>query len=221
LLYLTATGPDIMFAASLLAWFMYNPTKKHMGTAKRVLRYIQGTIDFGILFERGKETTLIGYCDSDWAGSEDDMRSTSGYAFTLGSGMFSWASIKQNTVALSTVEAEYVFAAEATSQAKWLRFVLEDFGEEQVEGTQIICDNTSAIAMAKNPVFHQKIRHITRKFHFIREAIQAKEIELVYCRTEEQVAYILTKALPKDRFVYLRELLGVKSANGLEWSVDV
>ncbi|CAL2267031.1 unnamed protein product [Prunus armeniaca] len=221
LLYLTATRPDIMFAASLLARFMHNPTKKHMGTAKRVLRYIQGTIDFGIVFEKGKETTLIGYCDSDWAGSEDDMRSTSGYAFTLGSGVFSWASIKQNTVALSTAEAEYVSAAEATSQAKWLRFVLEDFGEEQIEGTQIMCDNTSAIAMAKNPVFHQKSRHINRKFHFIQEAIQAKEIELVYCRTEEQIADILTKALPKDRFAYLRELLGVKSAKGLEGNVGV
>ncbi|CAL9006850.1 unnamed protein product [Prunus brigantina] len=221
LLYLTATRPDIMFAASLLARFMHNPTKKHMGTAKRVLRYIQGTIDFGIIFEKGKETTLIGYCDSDWAGSEDDMRSTSGYAFTMGSGVFSWASIKQNTVALSTAEAEYISAAEATSQAKWLRFVLEDFGEKQIEGTQIMCDNTSAIAMAKNPVFHQKSRHINRKFHFIREAIQAKEIELVYCRTEEQIADILTKALPKDRFAYLRELLGVKSAKGLEGNVGV
>ncbi|CAL2249791.1 unnamed protein product [Prunus armeniaca] len=221
LLYLTATRPDIMFATSLLARFMHNPTKKHMGIAKRVLRYIQGTIDFGIVFEKGKETTLIGYCDSDWAGSEDDMRSTSGYVFTMGSGVFSWASIKQNTVALSTAEAEYISAAEATSQAKWLRFVLEDFGEEQIEGTQIMCDNTSAIAMAKNPVFHQKSRHINRKFHFIREAIQAKEIELVYCRTEEQIADILTKALPKDRFAYLRELLGVKSAKGLEGNVGV
>ncbi|BBG92635.1 hypothetical protein Prudu_000428, partial [Prunus dulcis] len=190
LLYLTATRPDII---------------KHMGTAKRVLRYIQGTLDFGIEFIKGKSATLIGYCDSDWAGSEDDRRSTSGYAFTLGSGMFSWASIKQNT-------AEYVSAAEATSQAKWLRFVLEDFGEEQVEGTPILCDNTSAIAMAKNPVFHQKTRHISRKFHFIREAIQAKEIELIYCKTEDQIADILTKALSKDRFVYLRDLLGVKSA---------
>ncbi|KAI5342232.1 hypothetical protein L3X38_010107 [Prunus dulcis] len=221
LLYLTATRPDIMFASSLLARFMHNPTRKHMGTAKRVLRYIQGTLDFGIEFIKGKSATLIGYCDSDWAGSEDDRRSTSGFAFTLGSGMFSWASIKQNTVALSTAEAEYVSAAEATSQAKWLRFVLEDFGEEQVEGTPILCDNTSAIAMAKNPVFHQKTRHISRKFHFIREAIQAKEIELIYCKTEDQIADILTKALSKDRFVYLRDLLGVKSAKGLEGSVDV
>ncbi|BBG93443.1 hypothetical protein Prudu_001453 [Prunus dulcis] len=149
------------------------------------------------------------------------MRSTSGYAFTLGSGMFSWASIKQNTVALSTAEAEYVSTAEATSQAKWLRFVLEDFGEEQIEGTQILCDNTSAIAMARNPVHHQKTRHISRKFHFIREAIQAKEIELIYCKTEDQIADILTKALPKDRFVRLRSLLGVKSAKGLEGSAEI
>ncbi|KAI5336310.1 hypothetical protein L3X38_015577 [Prunus dulcis] len=99
--------------------------------------------------------------------------------------MFLWASIKQNTVALSTAEAEYVSVAEATSQAKWLRFVLEDFGEEQVE------------------------------------AIQAKEIELIYCKTEDHIADILTKALSKDRFVYLRDLLGVKSAKGLEGSVDV
>ncbi|CAL2240562.1 unnamed protein product [Prunus armeniaca] len=202
LLYLTATRPDIMFASSLLARFMHNPTMKHMGTAKRVLRYIKA---HWILELR----------------SEDDRRSTSGYAFTLGSGMFSWASIKQNTVALSTAEAEYVSAAEATSQAKWLRVVLGDFGEEQVEGTPILCDNTSAIAMAKNPVFHQKSRHISRKFHFIREAIQAKEIELIYCKTEDQTADILTKALSKDRFVHLRDLLGVKSAKGLEGSVDV
>ncbi|KAI5341826.1 hypothetical protein L3X38_009701 [Prunus dulcis] len=221
LLYLTATRSDVMFASSLLARFMHNPSKKHMGTAKRVLRYIQGTLDFGIEFAKGKTATLIGYCDSDWAGSEDEMRSTSGYAFILGSSMFSWASIKQNTVALSTAEAEYVSAAEATSQAKWLRFVLEDFGEEQIEGTQILCDNTSAIAMARNPVHHQKTRHIRRKFHFIREAIQAKEIELVYCKTEDQIADILTKALPKDRFVRLRSLLGVKSAKGLEGSVEI
>ncbi|KAI5333503.1 hypothetical protein L3X38_023634 [Prunus dulcis] len=221
LLYLTATRPDIMFASSLLARFMHNPTRKHMGTAKRVLRYVQGTLEYGVEYKKGMAATLIGYCDSDWAGSEDDRRSTSGYVFTLGSGMFSWASIKQNTVALSTAEAEYVSVAEATSQAKWLRFILEDFGEEQVDGTQILCDNTSAIAMAKNPVFHQKSRHISRKFHFIREAIHAKEIELIYCKSEDQIADILTKALPKDRFVYLRNLLGVKSVKGLEGSVGV
>ncbi|CAL8994830.1 unnamed protein product, partial [Prunus brigantina] len=110
LLYLTATRPDIMFAASLLARFMHCPTKKHYGTAKRVLRYIQGTIDFGIQYQKGKEAVLVGYCDSDWSGSQDDMRSTSGYAFSFGSGVFSWASVKQHSVAFSTAEAKYVSA---------------------------------------------------------------------------------------------------------------
>ncbi|KAM1578272.1 hypothetical protein ACFX1Z_039846 [Malus domestica] len=221
LLYLTATRPDIMFAASLLARFMHNPTRKHMGTAKRVLRYIQGTLDYGIAYEKGKDAVLIGYCDSDWAGSEDDMKSTSGYAFSFGSGAFSWASIKQSSVALSTAEAEYVSAAEATAQAIWLRFVLSDFGEEQVEPTQILCDNTSAIAISKNPVAHHKTRHINRRFHFIRDALQNGEVDLIYCKTEEQVADIFTKALARDRFEYLRKALGVISAKHLEGSVSV
>ncbi|KAB2603157.1 hypothetical protein D8674_004162 [Pyrus ussuriensis x Pyrus communis] len=185
LLYLTATRPDIMFGTSLLARFMHGPTKKHMGTARRVLRYIQGTMDFGIEYY--------------WAGSIDDMKSTSGYAFNLGSGVFSWASVKQNTVALSTAKAEYVSAAEAHLRPN-----------EQVEPTVLMCDNTSAIAIAKNPVFHQKTRHISRKFHFIRDAIQENEIELVYCKSEEQM-----------KFNYFREMLGVKSAASLEESVNV
>ncbi|KAI5317804.1 hypothetical protein L3X38_037511 [Prunus dulcis] len=97
--------PDIMFAASLLSRFMHSPTKKHMGIAKRVLRYIQGTLSYGIEFTRDMNVVLIGFCDSDWAGSEDDSRSTSGYAFSFASRAFSWASVKQNTIALSTAEA--------------------------------------------------------------------------------------------------------------------
>ncbi|CAL9012442.1 unnamed protein product [Prunus brigantina] len=221
LLYLTATRPDIMFSASLLARFMHNPSKMHYGAAKRVLRYIQGTIDYGIEYVTGKSALLVGYCDSDWSGSEGDMKSTSGYAFSFGSGAFSWASVKQHSVALSTAEAEYVSAAEATSQAIWLRFVLEDFGEEQTAATTVFCDNTSAIAMAKNPVFHQRSKHIKRKFHFIREAIQEGVIELLYCKGEEQIADIFTKGLPKDRFSYLRSMLGVKSASTLEGSVKI
>ncbi|KAI5323716.1 hypothetical protein L3X38_032788 [Prunus dulcis] len=149
------------------------------------------------------------------------MKSTSGYAFSFGRGVFSWASVKQHSVALSTAEAEYVSAAEATSQAIWLKFVLEDFGEEQTTATTVFCDNTSAIAMSKNPVFHQRSKHIRKKFHFIRDAIQNGEIDLVYCKGEEQIADIFTKALPKDRFSYLRSLLGVKSARTLEGSVEI
>ncbi|KAB2626287.1 retrovirus-related Pol polyprotein from transposon TNT 1-94 [Pyrus ussuriensis x Pyrus communis] len=138
LLYLTATRPDIM--------------------------YIKGTLDYGLEYVKGKNAMLIGFCDSDWGGSVDDSKSTSGYAFSFGSGVFSWASVKQNCVALSTAEAEYISASEATAQAIWLRFVLEDFGEMQTEATPVHCDNTAAIAITKNPVFHQKTKHIDRRF---------------------------------------------------------
>ncbi|CAL8137033.1 unnamed protein product [Prunus armeniaca] len=141
LLYLTTTRLDIMLSASLLARFMHKPSKKHYGAPKRVLRYVQGTIDFGIEYV--------------------------------------------HSVALSTAEAEYVNAAEATSQAIWLKFVLEDFGEEQAAVTTLFCDNTSAIAMSKNPVFHQRTKHIGKKFHLIIDTIQEGVIDLVYCKGEE------------------------------------
>jgi len=94
LLYLTATRPDLMYATSLLSRFMNGPTKIHMGAAKRVLRYVQGTLSYDIEYVRDQSATLIGFYDADWAGSEDDSRSTSGYAFSFGSGAFSWASVK-------------------------------------------------------------------------------------------------------------------------------
>ncbi|XP_068340328.1 uncharacterized mitochondrial protein AtMg00810-like [Pyrus communis] len=156
LLYLTATRPDLMYAASLLSRFMNSPTKKHFGVARRVLRYVQGTLSYGIEYTKDRDAILVEFCDADSVGSEDDCRSTSGYAFSFGSGVFSWTFVKQNTIALSTTEAKYVSAAEATTQAIWLRFLLDDFGEMQVDATPLFCDNMSAIFMVKNPVFHQK-----------------------------------------------------------------
>jgi hypothetical protein len=128
--------------------------------------------------------------------------------------------VKYNTVALSTAEAEYVSASEATAQAIWLRFVLDDFGEMQAEATPLFCDNMSAISMAKNPVFHQRTRHINRKYHFIREALQEGVINMKFCRSEEQLANIFTKALPKDRFKQLSFKLGVKPVSSLGEAVE-
>ncbi|KAK9668714.1 hypothetical protein RND81_13G080700 [Saponaria officinalis] len=115
LLYLTVTRPDLMFATSLLSRFMSKPSEVRMGTAKRVLRYQKGTLDFGVLYQPCSDPRLIAYSDSDWAGSVDDTKSTSGYAFTFGSGVFSWNSKKQDIVAQSTAEAEYVAASAGES----------------------------------------------------------------------------------------------------------
>jgi hypothetical protein len=209
LLYLTATRPDIMYATSLLSRFMQKPSQIHLGAGKRILRYLQGTKEYGMWYKSMNNSKLLGYTDSDWAGSLDDMKSTSGYAFSLGSGFFSWACKKQATVAQSTAEAEYVAAAEATSQSIWLRRILGDMGEQEDEPTIIYCDNKSAIAMTKNPVHHHRTKHIAIKYHFIREAEATKQIQLKYCTTEEQIADIFTKALPRARFELLRTMLGV------------
>ncbi|KAG8479167.1 hypothetical protein CXB51_029021 [Gossypium anomalum] len=182
LLYLTATRPDILFTVSMLSRFMHCCNVQHFQAAKRVLRYIKGTLNYGVLFNKAETLKLKSYTDSDWAGSSDDMKSTSGYAFTLGSTMFCWSSRKQSMVAQSTAEAEYAAAANAVNQAIWLRKILADLNLHQREATEIFCDNKSAVAIAKNPVFH-----------------------------EEQVADIFTKALGVSRFVKLRKQLGVTS----------
>ena len=195
-----ATRPNIMYATSILSRYLQSPSQIHFGAGKRILRYLQGTKEFGIWYTTKTNSKLLGYTDNDWAGSADDMKSTSSYAFSLGSGMFSWASKKQATVAQSTAEAEYVAAAEATSQAIWLCRILEDMGEKQDEPTKINYDNKLAIAMAKNPVHHSTTKHIAIKYHFIKEAKATKEIKLDYCRTEDQITNIFMKALPRPRF---------------------
>ncbi|XP_041995727.1 secreted RxLR effector protein 161-like [Salvia splendens] len=116
LLYLTASRLDIMYPTSLLSRFIQDPSQVHYGAAK-ILRYLQGTQDYGIWYTPESFSKLIGYTDSDWGGSTDDMKSTSGYTFSLGSGIFSWSSKKQDCVAQSSAEAEYVAAALTTSQA--------------------------------------------------------------------------------------------------------
>eukprot|EP00253_Pinus_taeda_P028104 PITA_28104 len=134
-----------------------------------------------------------GYTDSDWEGSVDDRKSISGYVFHMGSGAISWASKKQPVVALSTAEAKYVAATAAACQAVWLRRVLRDLCHEKENGTTIYCDNSSAIALSKNYVFHKRTKHIDTKFHFIRELVNNDEIVLQHYRTEDQRANILTK----------------------------
>ncbi|KAG8478422.1 hypothetical protein CXB51_028192 [Gossypium anomalum] len=185
LLYLTETRPDIMFAVSMLSKFMHCCNKQHLQAGKRVLRYLKGTLSHGLYFGKSENLKLIGYTDSGWAGSKDDMKSTSGYAFTLGSTMFCWSSKKQSIVAQSTAEAE--------------------------EATKIFCDNKSAVAIAKNPVFHGRTKHFSIKLHVVREMEQARQIELIHCNSEDQIADIFTKALNESRFIKLREELGVNS----------
>ena len=183
LMYLTATRPDIMFAVSLISRFMERPKEAHWKAAKRILRYVKGTKRFGILYTFSESSDLVGYTDSDWDGSVDDQKSTSGYLFHMGSGAISWASKKQPIVAFSTAEAEYVVATAAACQAVWMRRLLISLCQEQATTTVIFCDNSSAIALSKNSVFHKRTKHIDTRFHYIRELLSNGEISLQHCRT--------------------------------------
>ena len=160
LIYLTHTRPDIAFSVGVVSRFMHFPSKHHFGAAKRILRYVAGTICLGIWYGYVPNSRLIGFTDSDWARCMEDRKSTSGYAFSLGSGVVSWSSKKQATTALSSSEAEYMAATSLVCQAIWLRRIMEDLGQKQEGATDIFCDNQATIAMSKNPVYHGRTKHI-------------------------------------------------------------
>nr|CAD1832705.1 unnamed protein product [Ananas comosus var. bracteatus] len=209
LMYLTHSRPDIMFSVSLISRFMHDPTKHHLGAAKRILRYIRDTINFGIWYHPVTNFKLVGFSDSDWAGSQDDRKSTSGWIFNFGSGAVTWASKKQATTALSSSEAEYIAATSAACQAVWMRRILEDLYQAQEYPTEIYCDNRSTIAMTKNPVFHGRTKHIEVRHHFIRDLVNNRQIDMKNCSTNEQVADGLTKALSHEKILKFRRALGV------------
>ena len=209
LMYLIATRLDILYAVSLISRFMEAPKASHWQVGKRILRYIAGTAEYGILYSSNSEFKLIGFTDSDFAGSQDDRKSTSGYVFNLGSGEIAWSSKKQQIVTLSSAEAEYVAATSAACQSVWMRRILSDLQHAQNQPTEIFCDNKSAIALSKNHVFHKRSKHIDTRFHFIRELVNGKQICLEFCKSNEQLADVFTKPLAKDVFEFHRQNLGV------------
>jgi len=148
---------------------MHCASELHFQAAKRILRYARGTTEYGIKYTCSHSPKLTGFSDSDWAGSIDDMRSTTGFCFTFGSGMFSWCSKKQVVIAQSTAEAEYVAANASVNQAVWIRKLLADLHMEQKEPTEIFVDNQAAIAISKDFVFHGKTKHFNIKLYHLRE----------------------------------------------------
>ena len=134
-----------------------------------MMRNLKGTIDFGLYYDGNHDYRLYGYTDADWARSVSDKKSTSGGCFCLGSTMISWFIRKQSSVALSTVEAEYIAACSASCEAIWLRKLLSGLFNLELETTVILCDNQSCIKMTENPVFHDRSKHIEIKYFYIRD----------------------------------------------------
>ena len=159
----------------------------------------------------GKESSLVGYYDADYAGDLETRRSTTGYAFSFANGLVAWSSQRQKIVTLSTTESEYVAAAAAARENIWLRNLLGNLGAQCDTATALHIDNQSAIRLAKNPEFHKRTKHIDVRYHYIREKVASREIEVKYIRTDCQKADIFTKAVPKERFCSLRDMLGLQN----------
>ncbi|PKU78407.1 Retrovirus-related Pol polyprotein from transposon TNT 1-94 [Dendrobium catenatum] len=212
--YLTLTRPDIAFAVQQVCQHMHNPHQVHFEQLKRLLRYVNGTISYGLSLSRGS-MELHCYADSDWAGDSTDRKSVSGYCNFIGNSLISWQVKKQSTVARSSTEAEYRSLAIAASEVIWLRRLLSDFNLPPQAPMPLYCDNTSAIALANNPVFHARTKHIEVDCHFIRDCIQTKQIIVHHLATQDQIADLFTKSLPIKRFKFLSSKLIAASASSV------
>ncbi|CAL8080031.1 unnamed protein product [Prunus armeniaca] len=204
--YLTFTRPDISFAVNTVCQFMNAPTDTHFALVKRILRYLQGTLQYGITFSPSS-MLLSGYCDSDWAGDPNTRRSTTSYVVFLGDNPISWSSKKQAAVSRSSTEAEYRALANCAADIAWIRQIMCDLHMTLPEAPIIHSDNMLALALSVNPVFHSCIKHLEIDYHFVRERIQCRDLVVQYIPTDGQVADILSKGLHSPVFIRHRSNL--------------
>ena len=183
--YVTLTRPDIVFTVNKLSQFLTAPTTEHWQACKRLLRYLKGTIHFGLQLYHSGNLQITCFSDSDWACDRDDRRSVASYAVYLGSNLVSWSSKKQHVVSRSSTESEYRALALGTTEVLWIQALLTEL-KFKTETTPVMwCDNQSAISLATNPVYHAKTKHIELYIHFIREKIAAKQISISFVPSED------------------------------------
>jgi len=191
LMFLVNSQPDICFVVNTLSQFMVQPHHICWITAKNLLRYLYGTINYGLRYSVGN-LRLHEYSDVDWVGSVVDRKSMSRWCFSLGSASISWMSKRQKSVALSTTKAEYIAASMACCEVVWLRKLFSELFEHVLDTTVIYCDNQSGIHLSENLVFHNRSKHIDIKYHFIRDMVEQGAIRLQHIKIDEQVVDILT-----------------------------
>ncbi|PKU62800.1 Retrovirus-related Pol polyprotein from transposon TNT 1-94 [Dendrobium catenatum] len=208
--YLSLTRPDIAYATNRACQHMSNPTNQDYKNLTRLLRYIKGALTLGLPITPGG-LQLSTYTDADWASDSTDRKSISGHCTFLGPNLISWSVKKQVTVAKSSTEAEYRALSAASSDVLWLRRLTAELQLDQPAPTPIYCDNISAIAIAKNPVYHARTKHIEIDYQFIRQHIALQNIVIHHIPSTEQIADIFTKAFSSTRFNTLRSKLTIRN----------
>ncbi|GJR29499.1 hypothetical protein Tco_1105731 [Tanacetum coccineum] len=218
LMYLTSSRPDIVQVVCYCARYQARPTEKHLKEVKRIFRYLRGTIHMGLWYPKGSGFQLTAFSDADHAGCVDTRKSTSGGIQFLGDKLVSWMSKKQDCTTMSSAKAEYMALSASCTQVMWIRTQLQDYGFNYNK-IPLYCDSQSAIAISCNPVQHSHTKYIHTRYHFIKEQVENGIIELYFVRTEYQLADMLTKALPEDRFQYLVRQIGMRCLTPAELEV--
>jgi hypothetical protein len=235
LIFLTVSRPDIAYAVNRVSSFMSHPQQAHLDAVLHILRYLRGTMDYGILYTHSGHSEIRGYSDADWGSCPETRRSIGAYIFTLACGPISWASKKQLTVSRSSTEVEYRALSDGAQEAVWLSRMLHELQDYphpsiplQHDNSEVHSnlsrpisldlnyDNQGAMKLAKNPVFHARTKHIEIHHHFIRERVVEGEIGLQYINTNSQPADILTKPLGRIKFETHRHNLGLHSLTHLK-----
>ncbi|RVW95612.1 Retrovirus-related Pol polyprotein from transposon TNT 1-94 [Vitis vinifera] len=194
---------------SAVSQFMHSPTEEHMEAVYRILRYLKMTPGKGLFFRKTENRDTEVYSDADWAGNIIDRRSTSGYCSFVWGNLVTWRSKKQSVVARSSAEAEYRALAQGICEGIWIKRVLSELGQTSSSPILMMCDNQAAISIAKNPVHHDRTKHVEIDRHFITEKVTSETVKLNYVPTKHQTADILTKALPRPNFEDLTCKLGL------------
>ena len=203
---------DIMFAVSKLSRFLDCYSEAHWQAAVCVVRYLKGTRKMGLVLGGSSPSlSLTGYCDSDYANDPgaEGRRSVAGYCFSLRSGAVSWSSKKQKTIADSTCAAEYMAASEAGRELVWMRTLLRELGFGPTHATPLLCDNLAAVLLCGDQAFHNRVKHIDVRYHWIRERVESEELVVGHIPSSGNLADVLTKALPGPHFVCMRGYLGI------------
>lgn len=205
---MVCSRPDLAYAMSIVSRFMSNLGRPHWDATKWILRFIKGTVNKGLSFTRTESVKeeIVGFVDSDYAADLDKRRSLTGYVFSVFGNVVSWRANLQTVVALSSTEAEYIALSEAVKEAIWLKGSVAAMIKGDCK-VNIHCDNQSAIALSKNPTFHDRTKHIDVRFHFVRETVQEGVVTLLKVHTTNNPADMMTKALPSNRLEYLSGLI--------------
>ena len=205
---MTMTRPDLGYALSMVSRYCANPDSTHVAAVVRILRYVRGTLHYGLTYTKG-QPGFVGYTDADWSGAIDGRQSTGGWLFMMGGAPISWSSKRQASVSQSSCESEYYALSEAGKEGVWLRLLLQELGHISAAPTIIWADNQGAIALAENPEFHKRTKHIDTKFHWVREVIERGVLLLEFLPTRFMAADGLTKPLPPKQFQRFLAMIGM------------